>query len=251
VGGKLAHLCVERVELERDTVLVLGEAWVLRGLELGDQIMRGVVLGALFGDLFEQVDPSLDRSTGGLGIGLTLVRSLVELHGGRVEAKSEGPGQGTEFAVHLPALAEVPAREACPSPEPQELSGPLQVLLVEDNPAAAEGLRELLALWGHEVSFAADGETALRAAAGEPPDVVLLDLGLPGMDGFEVARRLRRQPGLEDVLLVAVTGYGQERDRERTREAGLDVHLLKPVAPEDLKRLLARVPVRREEGRTV
>ena len=202
-------------------------------------------------DLFEQVDPSLDRSTGGLGIGLTLVRSLVELHGGRVEAKSEGASRGTEFTVRLPALAEAPVREARPSPGPEELSGPLLVLLVEDNPAAAEGLRELLALWGHEVSFAADGETALRAAAGEPPDVVLLDLGLPGMDGFEVARRLRRLPGLADVLLVAVTGYGQERDRERTREAGFDVHLLKPVAPEDLRRLLARVPVRREEGRTV
>jgi signal transduction histidine kinase/CheY-like chemotaxis protein len=189
-------------------------------------------------ELFLQVDPSLDRSTGGLGIGLTLVRSLVELHGGAVEAKSEGRGRGAEFVVRLPALVEVPAGEVHPSPRSDERSGPLRVLLVEDNPAAAEGLRELLTLWGHEVSFAADGEAALRAAAGEPPDVVLLDLGLPGMDGFEVARRLRRQPGFAEVLLVAVTGYGQERDRERTREAGFDLHLLKPVAPEDLKRLL-------------
>jgi signal transduction histidine kinase len=204
---------------------------------------RGIPAGMLarIFDLFQQVDPSLDRSMGGLGIGLTLVQSLVELHGGSVEAASEGPGRGTEFVVRLPALAAVPSEDVRPAPRPGLPAASLRVLLVEDNPAAAEGLRDLLSLWGHEVFFAPDGEAALQVMDGTPPDVVLLDLGLPGMDGFEVARRLRRRPGFEGVLLVAVTGYGQERDRRRTQEAGFDLHLLKPVAPEELKQLLQAV----------
>lgn len=219
----------------------------LRGLEVEIRVRddgRGIPAGMLarIFDLFQQVDPSLDRSMGGLGIGLTLVRSLVELHGGSIEAASEGPGRGTEFLVRLPGLADAPAEEeARPAPRPGPEPASLRVLLVEDNPAAAEGLRDLLSLWGHEVSFAPDGEAALQAVDGTPPDVVLLDLGLPGIDGFEVARRLRRRPGFESVLLVAVTGYGQERDRQRTQEAGFDLHLLKPVAPEELKRLLHAV----------
>ena len=201
---------------------------------------RGIpadMLARIF-DLFQQVDPSLDRSLGGLGIGLTLVRSLVELHGGSVEAASEGPGRGTELTVLLPGLAAAPSGDARPAHRPGPEAAGLRVLLVEDNAAAAEGLRDLLSLWGHEVSCAADGEAALQAVDGTPPHVVLLDLGLPGIDGFEVARRLRLRPGFENVLLVAVTGYGQERDRQRTREAGFDLHLLKPVAPEQLKQLL-------------
>jgi signal transduction histidine kinase/CheY-like chemotaxis protein len=201
---------------------------------------RGIpadMLARIF-DLFQQVDPSLDRSLGGLGIGLTLVRSLVELHGGSVEAASEGPGRGTELVVLLPGLVAASSEDARPAPRPEPEAAGLRVLLVEDNAAAAEGLRDLLSLWGHEVSCAADGEAALQAVDGTPPHVVLLDLGLPGIDGFEVARRLRLQPGFENVLLVAVTGYGQERDRQRTREAGFDLHLLKPVAPEQLKQLL-------------
>ena len=196
-------------------------------------------------DLFTQGNGSLDRSEGGLGIGLTLVHKLVQMHGGSVEAYSDGPGCGSEFAVRLPLLA-------APSPgdatvQDVESSSPAssrRVLVVDDNSDSAESLAILVEIWGHEVWTAHDGPAALALAAEYRPDVVLLDIGLPGMNGYEVAKRLRELPGLERAILVAVTGYGQHSDRERTREAGFDHHLVKPVKPAHLQELLA-VPVLR------
>jgi PAS domain S-box-containing protein len=193
-------------------------------------------------DLFVQEDRSLARSHGGLGIGLTLVRSLVERHGGRVEAHSAGPGRGSEFVVRLPRRAGRIAAPAEPRQETEEERGPARILLVEDNVDAAEALAELLRLWGHEVEVAHDGATAVRsagAAGSVRPGVVLLDIGLPGMDGYQVAGALRRLPELQGTLIVALTGYGQESDRQRSARAGFDYHLVKPVDLEELRRLVS------------
>ena len=188
------------------------------------------MLSTIF-DLFTQVDRSLDRSQGGLGIGLTLVRRLVEMHGGSVEAHSAGLNQGSEFIVRLPVLKQ----EQTPSiagngSVPARLIGPSQrVLIVDDNVDSAESLAVLLRQSGHEVRTTHDGPSALDLTSSYRPEVVLLDIGLPGMDGYEVARRLKQQPGMQAVSLAAVTGYGQEEDRRRSREAGFDYHLVKPV----------------------
>ncbi len=191
-------------------------------------------------DLFTQADQALARSQGGLGIGLALVRSLVQLHGGSVRAFSDGPGFGSEFVVRLPVLPE----GRCPKgAEPVvDLSAPSpcrRVLVVEDNVDAAQSLALLLKLSGHEMAVAHDGPAALTVAAGFQPHVVFLDIGLPGMDGYEVARQLRKHPGLEDVLLVALTGYGSQEDRHRSQDAGIDYHLIKPADPLALQKLLA------------
>ncbi len=191
-------------------------------------------------DLFVQEDRSLVRSHGGLGIGLTLVRSLVERHGGRVEARSEGLGNGSEFIVHLPLLQG--AEPIAPVPVPARTSaepGAARILLVEDNLDAADALAELLRMWGHEVDVVHDGASAVGKAGAARPDVVLLDIGLPGMDGYQVAGALRALPDLQEALLVALTGYGQEADRKRSAAAGFDHHLVKPVDLEELKRLVA------------
>ena len=192
-------------------------------------------------DLFAQGERSLDRTEGGLGIGLTLVRQLVQMHGGSVEAHSEGPGRGSEFVVRLPHFAAPPAADR-PAVQDTEGSSPMgsrRVLVVDDNRDSVETMALLLHLWGHEVRTAYDGPSALALAAEYRPDVVLLDIGLPGMNGYEVAKRLREIPGLEKSVLVAVTGYGQESDRQRARKAGFDRHLVKPVEPTALQDLLA------------
>ena len=190
-------------------------------------------------DLFVQEDRSLARSQGGLGIGLTLVRALVERHGGSVEAASEGPGHGSEFTVRLPLL-DMPSGldSGLPVPTPETAGKTARVLLVEDNLDAAEALSELLRMWGHEVQVAHDGLSALMTARESHPDVVLLDIGLPGMDGYEVARELRAIPGLARARLIALTGYGQDADRHRSQLAGVDHHLVKPVDLEQLRTLL-------------
>jgi len=192
---------------------------------------------------FLQVDHSLDRSEGGLGIGLALVRSLVEMHGGRVEAFSDGPGHGSEFIVRLPFLRIGKAPEA---PEKSaQATGPStvrrKVLVVDDNRDGAESLQMLLELAGHEVRLAHDGEEALAKAESYRPEVILLDIGLPKLDGFEVARRLRADGKFRDILLIALTGYGKEGDRTLSQEAGFDHHLVKPVEPSVLMDLLVRV----------
>ncbi len=196
-------------------------------------------------DLFVQEDRSLARSHGGLGIGLTLVRGLVEQHGGRVEAHSDGPGRGCEFVVHLPLRpAPSQAGQAVPAAPPVEAAAepPARILLVEDNVDAADALTELLRLWGHEVTVAHDGLMALEASRDVRPEVVLLDIGLPGMDGYEVARALRSLGGLDGVLLIALTGYGQDADRHRSQLAGFDHHMVKPVDVRRLRQLIARQP---------
>jgi PAS domain S-box-containing protein len=189
-------------------------------------------------DLFTQLPGAMGRSEGGLGIGLTLVRRLVELHGGVVEARSEGPGKGSEFVIRLPLPPEVAARAAASGDAPA-VARPRRILVVDDNRDAADTLGMLLRMIGNDVEIAHDGLEALRLAAECRPDVVLLDLGLPKISGYDAARGIRQQQGGAGVLLVALTGWGQEEDRRRSREAGFDHHLTKPVEFEALQRLLA------------
>ena len=197
-------------------------------------------------DLFMQADRSLERPHGGLGIGLTLVKSVVELHGGSVEAYSAGLGQGSEFLVRLPTLSRSAShlRESPPKETSARKSVSLRLLVVDDNVDAADVLAMFLQLAGHEVKVAHGGPAALGIAATFQPQVILLDIGLPGMNGYEAARQLRQLPGLEKVLLVAVTGYGEDHDRRQAQEAGFDHHLTKPVDPEALGELLAHSAAR-------
>jgi PAS domain S-box-containing protein len=191
-------------------------------------------------DLFVQAARTLDRSQGGLGIGLTLVRRLVELHGGSVRAKGREDRRGTELIVRLPVLARsaAPAKpHAAETPASRGAQG-LRILVVDDNIDSAVGMGEVLRLWGHDVSVTYDGPAALRAFQSERPDVVLLDIGLPGMDGFEVAEKIRQHVGGAALLIVALTGYGQEKDQQRARDAGFDAHFTKPVDLAKLRRLL-------------
>ena len=192
-------------------------------------------------DMFTQVDTSLERPVSGLGIGLSLVKGLVEMHGGTVEAHSAGVGHGSEFTVRLPL-----AREASPElPEPTvselTITTPRRVLVVDDNQDSAESLALLLKLAGHETHIAYDGLEAVQAAAAFRPDVVLLDLGLPKMNGYEAARRMRAQSRNNGMVLVALTGWGQEEDRQKSRAAGFDAHIVKPVDPAVLSKLLAEM----------
>ncbi len=194
-------------------------------------------------DLFAQADPGVARAHGGLGIGLTVVRQLVELHGGRVEARSDGPRKGAEFVVRLPVLPPGVERTAAPASEERSAErGDRRVLVVEDNRDGAEALTMLLEMLGHRVRTVHDGATALDLARTSPPDVMLVDIGLPGIDGYEVARRVRQDARLQHILLVALTGYGQEEDRERTRTAGFDHHVTKPVEPDALNRIVTALP---------
>jgi PAS domain S-box-containing protein len=191
-------------------------------------------------DLFVQGERALDRAQGGLGIGLTMVKSLVEMHGGRVEAHSEGLHRGAEMLVCLPLPPPaVAAVEAPPSAERAPEPAGRRLLVIEDNPDAAHMLCELLTLWGHDVCHARNGEEGLRLAATVMPEIALVDIGLPRMDGYEVARRLRQGAGAK-ITLISLTGYGQERDCERARAAGFDHQLVKPPEPQALRDLLRR-----------
>jgi len=196
-------------------------------------------------DLFFQADQSLDRSQGGLGVGLTLVKHLVELHGGRVSAFSQGLGRGAELVVCLPAtmvreLREPPPAEATSPQPPRALPRvPLRVLVVDDLSASADTLMTLLQLEGFEVKTASEGMAALNIAKDFRPHAVLLDIGLPGMNGFEIANRLRSQPESHDALLIALTGYGEAESRSRSVQAGFDVHMVKPADVNLLLSMLA------------
>jgi CheY-like chemotaxis protein len=217
-----------------------GPEAVLRVTDTGIGI-QAEMLPRVF-DLFVQADGSLARAQGGLGVGLTLVKRLVEMHGGRVIAQSEGVGRGSEFSVRLPTLPEITAlpSEAVPK-RPQEVGTPLRVLVVDDNVDTAESLAMLLRRYGHDVEVAHTGPTALRLAQEHPPDVVLLDIGLPGMDGLQVAHKLRQQERMENVRLIATTGYGSDCDRQHCHDAGFDYHLLKPVDFAKLQELLGEL----------
>ncbi|MGH7520239.1 MAG: ATP-binding protein [Gemmatimonadales bacterium] len=198
-------------------------------------------------EMFVQVDASQDRSRQGLGIGLTLVKRLVEMHGGSVEARSEGLGKGSEFVVRLPAIAD--QRVARADDGPRQRVGAerrksdlvrFRILVVDDHHDAGDSLATLLRLLGHQVRTAYDGLAALDAAKAFRPEVVLLDIGMPGMDGYEVASKLRQDPTLEGLLIVALTGYGRDEDLRRSAAAGFDVHLVKPVDVGVLNTLLAQ-----------
>jgi len=193
-------------------------------------------------DLYMQIPDPLARSQSGLGIGLTLVRRLVELHGGKVEVFSEGLGKGSEFIVRLPAVPEPVVRASGPRPQLKSTAAmPRRILVVDDNRDAAETLGLLLQVQGHEVRTAHDGAAALAVLAESYlPDVVLLDISLPGMDGYEVARRLRQNAALDTVLLVALTGYGNEEVRSQAQQAGFDHYMVKPLDLDALHALLAR-----------
>jgi CheY-like chemotaxis protein len=194
-------------------------------------------------DPFVQDARAIDRSRGGLGLGLAIVRSLVELHRGAVSAHSDGPGHGTELAVRLPlADTRPPAPQPPPGAEAKAPAAPLRILVVDDNQDAARLMASALSRQGHGVRVAHDGAGALGALDGFAPDVALLDIGLPVMDGYALARRLRATAGLgEAVRLVALTGYGQASDRERALEAGFDAHMVKPVDFPALLELLRRL----------
>jgi PAS domain S-box-containing protein len=212
------------------------------GIGIGPEMLPRVF------DMFVQVDPAANRSQGGLGIGLMLVKTLVMMHGGNVEAHSAGLGTGSEFVVRLPlASRDLGKPEA---PERNDLRhSPFsrrRVLVVDDNVDAADSLATLLCLGGHEVQVAHGGPAALEMVKVYRPEMAFLDIGMPGMDGYEVARRLRKQPGLENVVLAALTGWGQEEDRRRTSEAGFDHHLVKPPELKTVESLLAGL--KRETG---
>jgi two-component system CheB/CheR fusion protein len=196
-------------------------------------------------DLFVQAENHRDRSQGGLGIGLSLVRRLVEMHGGTIHAHSAGPHKGSQFVVRLPALPASRGGQGQESSEPGTARATprkpprRRVLVVDDNLDAANSLARLLKrLYGQDVRVAHDGPAALEAADPFHPEIVLLDIGMPGMDGYEVARRLRQKPEHAGLKIVALTGWGQETDRLRSKAAGFDHHLIKPVEPADLCRLL-------------
>ena len=229
-----------------------GHVWLSVELEGRQGVIRvrdnGIGIAAeelprLF-DMFAQVDTTLERSRDGLGIGLTLVRTLVEMQGGTVEAHSGGLGLGSEFIVRLPVAAETtepPSRK--PVAAPAATAG-LRILIVDDSADGAESLAMLLKVGGYETHKAYDGLEAIEAAARLRPDVVVLDIGLPKLNGYEACRRIREQPWGKDLLLVALTGWGMEEDRNKSREAGFDAHLVKPVDYTVLMQVLASLPAR-------
>jgi CheY-like chemotaxis protein len=214
-----------------------GDHAVLRVRDTGIGIAPDL-LSHIF-DVFTQADRALDRSEGGLGIGLSVVRRLVEMHGGTVEAQSAGPGRGSEFTVRLPVAEFLAAEPAAPTgPPAKEPVQASRVLVVDDNVDTTDSMSILLRASGYDVRTAYDGLTALETATTWPPNVVLLDIGLPQMNGYEVAQRLRQDPNLKSAWLVALTGYGRESDLQLAKEAGFDAHLIKPVDLDKLQTLL-------------
>ncbi len=201
------------------------------------------MLGSVF-TLFAQVDHTIGRARGGLGIGLALVKQLVSLHGGDVNVASEGIGAGTRLTVRLPfAPPEVPPADAGNAGRLRQTSRPRRVLVIDDNKDAADTISAAIALSGHEVEVAYDGPSGLAAADRMRPDCILLDLGMPDMDGHQVARALRSNPDRNACLIVAVTGWGQRHDRTMTRQSGFDFHLVKPASVEAVLDLLETATV--------
>jgi CheY-like chemotaxis protein len=202
--------------------------------------MPGEALSSVF-DMFAQVSPPAPNAQSGLGIGLALARGLVEQHGGTLTAASEGPGKGSQFTVRLPVSRGEPDAAAAAATAAPALGKAQRILVVDDNRDAADSLGALLELLGAEVRIVHDGESALDAFDAFHPRVTLLDLGMPGMDGYEVARRIRARSDAGGTALIALTGWGQERDRRRTAEAGFDGHLTKPVDIDTVAAALASV----------
>jgi CheY-like chemotaxis protein/anti-sigma regulatory factor (Ser/Thr protein kinase) len=213
-----------------------GDEAVLRVTDTGVGIAPEA-LGKVF-EMFAQVPSGEGRPQGGLGIGLSLVQSLVALHGGSVTASSPGRGQGSTFTVRLPLATATHSGESTVPAAPSHQPGQLRVLVVDDNTDAAESLGVLLEMEGHAAHIAHTGRDALAAAPGFAPDVVFLDIGLPDLSGYDVARQLRNMPAGEHALLVALTGWGTQEDRKRTRDAGFDRHLTKPAELAAVEELL-------------
>lgn len=227
-GGKI-WLTAER--LGNDCVLTIKDT----GIGISPEMLPRIF------ELFVQADKSLDRAQGGLGIGLTLVKNLVQMHGGAVEAHSGGVGEGSEFMVRLRAVPEVAGLKPEGAPMQRAKQGKaLRILVVDDNVDTAESLAMLLRLSGHDVKIEHTGPKALQVAVSEKPDVVLMDIGLPGMEGCQVAERIREHKDLADMQLIAISGYGQEADQQRSHQAGFNHHLVKPVDPAKLQELLSR-----------
>jgi two-component system CheB/CheR fusion protein len=227
-----------------------GRIWFTADQERANQIVVRIrdtgagiaaeVLPQVF-DMFHQSEPVLDRTTGGLGIGLSLARRLVEMHQGEIAVRSAGVGCGTEVELRLP-LADVPLAPVPPVDTPPiEAPRDLRVLIVEDNVDAAEMLELAVSSLGHVTKLAYDGATAISAATQFAPDVIFLDIGLPVINGYEVAEQLRRIPALKDAHIAAITGWGQEDDRRRARDAGCDSHFTKPLSPAMLEEVLATI----------
>ena len=229
-GGRIS-LVVERE----------GREGVVRVRDTGIGIASGS-MAAIF-DMFVQLDRSLERSQAGLGVGLTLARRLVQLHGGELSVHSEGPGRGSEFVVRLPLVPAAPPSQ--PRPQAQALAAPVarRILIADDNVDYASSMGQLLQAKGHDVRVVHDGAEALQTALHFQPDVAFLDIGMPRIHGYELARRLRAQPPTARCLLVAVTGWGQEDDRRRAREAGFDRHLVKPVELPQVEAIIDSIPV--------
>jgi signal transduction histidine kinase len=218
---------------DREAVITIRDT----GVGIPDDLLPSVF------DMFTQVHRGADRGAGGLGIGLALVRRLVEMHGGSVSAHSDGAGQGSAFTVRLPIHAvQQPVALGAPGGRAELVPtvSPRRILVVDDNEDAAESVAVLLQMHGHDIRMAHDGLEALAAGDAFKPDVVLLDLGMPRLNGFDAARRIRQKPWGKHTLLVALTGWGQQQDRHRTAEAGFDAHLVKPVAHADLLRTISR-----------
>jgi two-component system CheB/CheR fusion protein len=226
-----------------------GERVVIHVRDNGIGIPAAMLPGIF--EMFTQGDRYQERTQGGLGLGLSLVKSLIQLHGGDVEARSSGEGRGSEFVVRLP-VGGVHGRNS-PAPRADERRKPVgpsrRILVVDDNRDSSDSLALLLEIMGHQVQVAYDGPHALEAARTYQPDTVLLDIGLPGMSGHEVARRMRQELDMKGALLVAMTGWGQDEDRQRSQDAGFDHHLVKPVEPDALETLLASLADRAPRGR--
>jgi len=195
-------------------------------------------------DMFSQVDRSLEKSQGGLGIGLSLVKRLVEMHGGRIEAKSDGPGRGSEFVVRLPVDVEASRPQAADKQaEPADLKSSLRILIVDDNQDGADSLAMVLKMMGNDARTAYDGKEGVELAEEFRPEVVLFDIGMPKLNGYEACRLIRKQPWGRKVIVIAVTGWGQDDDRQRSHDAGFDHHMVKPVDPQAVMKMLAVLQV--------
>jgi CheY-like chemotaxis protein len=215
----------------RDAVVTVGDTGIGIPAEMIPRVFA----------MFAQVDQSMERAQGGLGIGLTLAKRLIEMHGGTLQAHSDGPGKGAEFTVRLPTATTMAPEAESPSPEDKTARPTVRILVVDDNRDSAESLSLLLQTLGNDVRTAHDGLEAVELAKEQQPELVLLDLGLPGLNGYEVAREIRRLPWGKGTVLIALTGWGQEEDRRRSAEAGFDHHLVKPVDTVRLRSILASI----------
>jgi CheY-like chemotaxis protein len=201
-------------------------------------------------DMFSQVDRTIERSTGGLGIGLALVKGVVEMHGGEVYAASDGPGRGSTFTIKLPVIQRqvTATMDTSPKGEFQAMSRGRKILVVDDNRDSANSLAAFLRLLGHTVEMAHDGDEAVTVAGQFRPEVILMDVGMPKLNGYRATQEIRKQPWGRDIAIIALTGWGQESDRERSREANCDGHLVKPVNLSVLSKVVDQYATKREAG---